>query len=127
MMQTLELETGDLFQIRSTDLPSASLIKLQPQSVNFLDISNPKAVLEKAFRDFSTLTKGDIFSFYYNDTVYDVAVLEVKPAPEKMGVSILETDVSVDFAPPLGYVEPSSSRASVSGTSTPRSAIGGLP
>ncbi|PQE09856.1 ubiquitin fusion degradation protein [Rutstroemia sp. NJR-2017a BBW] len=127
MMQTLELETGDLFQIRSTDLPSASLIKLQPQSVNFLDISNPKAVLEKAFRDFSTLTKGDIFSFYYNDTVYDVAVLEVKPATEKMGVSMLETDVSVDFAPPLGYVEPSSSRASVSGTSTPRSAIGGLP
>jgi len=41
-----------------------------------------------------------------------------------MGVSMLETDVSVDFAPPVGYVEPSSNRGS--GTSTPRS-VAGLP
>ncbi|RFU33378.1 hypothetical protein B7463_g2924, partial [Scytalidium lignicola] len=125
MMQTMQLETGDLIQVKSTDLESATLVKLQPQSTNFLDISDPKAVLEKAFRDFSTLTKGDVFSFKYNDTVYDVAVLEVKPTSEKMGVSMLETDVSVDFAPPVGYVEPERSRTS--GTSTPRSIGGGLP
>jgi ubiquitin fusion degradation protein 1 len=124
MMQTLLLEAGDLVQIMSTDLLSASLVKLQPQSTNFLDISDPKAVLENAFRNFSTLTKGDIFSFHYNDTVYDIAVLEVKPESEKMGVSMLETDVSVDFAPPVGYVEPERNRSS--GTSTPRSARGGL-
>jgi ubiquitin fusion degradation protein 1 len=41
-----------------------------------------------------------------------------------MGVSMLETDVEVDFAAPVGYVEPASSRAS--GTSTPRS-IANLP
>lgn len=125
MMQTLLLETGDLVQIKSTDLEPASLVKLQPQSVNFLDISDPKAVLEKAFRNFSTLTTGDIFSFSYNETVYDVAVLEVKPDSDKKGVSMLETDVSVDFAPPVGYVAPERNRES--GTSTPRSGIGGLP
>ena len=122
MMQTLVLDTGDLIQIKSTDLPSASLVKLQPQDTNFLEITDPKAVLEKAFRQFSTLTKGDIFSFKYNDTIYDVAVLEVKPTSDKLGVSMLETDVSVDFAPPVGYKEPQSSRTS--GTSTPRSAAG---
>jgi len=90
-----------------------------------LEISDPKAVLENAFRNFSTLTKGDIFSFLYNDTVFDVAVLEVKPESAKMGVSMLETDVEVDFAPPVGYVEPERSRGS--GTSTPRSVRGGLP
>ncbi|KHJ31056.1 putative ubiquitin fusion degradation protein [Erysiphe necator] len=110
MMQTLILDTGDLVQIKSTDLPSASLVKLQPQSINFLDISDPKAVLEKAFRNFATLTKGDIFSFKYNDTIYSVEALEVKPETEKMGVSMLETDVSVDFAPPIGYVEPQPKR-----------------
>ncbi|PMD17661.1 putative ubiquitin fusion degradation protein 1 [Hyaloscypha hepaticicola] len=124
MMQTLLLDTGDLIQIKSTDLPSASLVKLQPQDTNFLEITDPKAVLEKAFRQFSTLTKGDIFSFKYNDTIYEVAVLEVKPTSEKLGVSMLETDVSVDFAPPVGYKEPQSSRTS--GTSTPRS-VAGLP
>ncbi|KAG4423461.1 hypothetical protein IFR04_003428 [Cadophora malorum] len=120
MMQVLLLDTGDLIQIRSTDLALASLVKLQPQDVNFLDISDPKAVLEKAFRNFSTVTKGDIFSFKYNDTIYDVAVLEVKPQSEKMGVCVMETDVEVDFAPPVGYVEPTRT----SGTSTPRSGVG---
>jgi ubiquitin fusion degradation protein 1 len=125
MMKTLQLEVGDLIQIKSTNLADAKLVKLQPQSPTFLDISDPKAVLENAFRNFSTLTKGDIFSFHYNDTVYDVAVLEVKPESTKMGVSMIETDVEVDFAPPVGYVEPE--RTKGSGTSTPRSTKGGLP
>jgi ubiquitin fusion degradation protein 1 len=124
MMRTLGLDTGDLVQVKSTDLAPASLVKLQPQDTSFLDISDPKAVLETAFRNFSTLTQGDIFSFSYNDAVFDVAVLEVKPTSDKMGVSMLETDVEVDFAAPLGYKEPTSSRAS--GTSTPRS-VAGLP
>lgn len=122
MMQTLAVETGDLLEIKSTSLAPASLVKLQPQSTNFLDISDPKAVLENAFRNFATLTQGDIFSFEYNDTIYDVAVLEVKPTSEKMGVSMLETDVSVDFAAPIGYVEPTANRGS--GNSTPRSTAG---
>ncbi|KAI1139701.1 UFD1-domain-containing protein [Hypoxylon sp. FL0543] len=123
MMQTLQLDVGDMIQVKSTSLPLAKLVKLQPQSTNFLDISDPKAVLEKAFRNFATLTKGDVFNFEYNDEVYEVAVLEVKPETEKAGVCMIETDVSVEFAPPVGYVEPQKG----SGTSTPRSTMGGLP
>lgn len=125
MMNTLLLEVGDLVQVKSTNLPDAQLVKLQPQSTAFLDISDPKAVLENAFRNFSTLTKGDIFSFHYNDTVYDVAVLEVKPESTYHGVSMIETDVSVDFAPPVGYVEPVYDKPSrSSGTNTPGSGSG---
>ncbi|KEY70420.1 hypothetical protein S7711_06588 [Stachybotrys chartarum IBT 7711] len=123
MMVSLGMDVGDMIQIRTTSLELAKMVKLQPQSVNFLEISDPKAVLEKAFRNFATLTKGDIFNFEYNDEIYDVAVLDVKPQTEKMGVSLIETDVSVDFAPPVGYVEPEKK----SGTSTPRSTRGGLP
>ena len=65
-MQTLLLEPGDLLQIKSTDLPPGQFIKLQAQSTSFLDISDPKAVLENAFRNFSCLTKGDVFTFAYN-------------------------------------------------------------
>ena len=122
MMQTLLLEPGDLLQIKSTDLPSGSFIKLQPQSTAFLDITDPKAVLEKAMRDFACLTKGDVFSFSYNNQVYEIAVLETKPHSEKNAICVLETDLEVDFAAPLGYVEPT--REKSSGTSTPRS-IGG--
>lgn len=63
--------------------------------------------LENVFRNFSTLTKGDIISISYNRKIYDILVMEIKPdrAP-KHGISIIETDLEVDFAPPLGYVEP---------------------
>lgn len=121
-MQTLLLEPGDLVQVKSTDLPPGRFIKLQPQSTAFLEISDPKAVLENAFRNFSCLTKGDVFTFYYNDQVYEVAVLETKPENEKNAISVLETDLEVDFAPPVGYEEPSTARTS--GTNTP---AGGAP
>ena len=124
MMQTLQLDVGDLIQIRTTSLELAKLVKLQPQSTNFLNISDPRAVLEKVFRNFAALTKGDVFNFEYNDETYEMAVLDVKPETDKMGVSMIETDVSVDFAPPVGYVEPEKQQRS-SGTSTPRSTRGG--
>ncbi|KAF2457022.1 ubiquitin fusion degradation protein UFD1-domain-containing protein [Lineolata rhizophorae] len=125
IMQTLELEPGDLLQIKSTDLPLGTFIKLQPQSPDFLEISDPKAVLERAFQNFSCLTTGDVFSFAYNDNVYRVAVLETKPANPKRAVCTLETDLSVDFAPPVGYQEPARQPRAGSGTSTPRSAASG--
>ncbi len=49
-----------------------------------------------------------------------MAVLETKPDTEKHAIGVLETDLEVDFAPPVGYVEPSRQ----SGTSTPRSGTG---
>ncbi|KAJ6008877.1 Ubiquitin fusion degradation protein UFD1 [Penicillium canescens] len=121
LMQTLLLEPGDLLQIKSTDLPPGQFIKLQAQSTSFLDISDPKAVLENAFRNFSCLTKGDVFTFAYNDQVYEMAVLETKPSGSKSAVSVLETDLEVDFAAPVGYEE----SQKTSGTSTPGSVIGG--
>ena len=105
-MNTLLLEPGDLLEVKSTDLPDGKFIKLQPQSVNFLDISDPKVVLEKSLCNFSALTQGDIFSFFYNDQIYEIAILEVKPMTDRGAISCVETDLEVDFAPPVGYVEP---------------------
>lgn len=61
--------------------------------------------LERALRNFNALTKGDIISLEYNDKIYKILCMEIKPN-EKGAISITETDLSVDFAPPLGYVEP---------------------
>lgn len=62
-------------------------------------------------RNFSTLTVGDMVQINYNNNVYQIQVLEVKPHFEDhQGISIIETDLEVDFAPPVGYVEPSSQK-----------------
>lgn len=125
MMNTLLLEPGDLLQLKSTDLPPGTFIKLQPQSVSFLEyITDPKAVLENALRNFSALTKGDTFSFLYNEQVFEINVLEVKPDTHNGAISCIETDLEVDFAPPLDFVEPVRMPRST-GSSRPGSVVGG--
>lgn len=45
MMRQLQIEPGDIIQVKNATLPLGKFLKIQPQSVNFLDdISDPKAV-----------------------------------------------------------------------------------
>ncbi len=103
MMRNLLLEEGAMIQVESATLPVATFSKFQPQSPDFLDIHNQKAVLENALRNFACLTTGDVIAINYNDKVYELCVLETKPGP---AVSIIECDMNVEFAAPVGYQEP---------------------
>lgn len=59
------------------------------------------------------MTVNDVIQINYNDKVYEIKVLEAKPFHEDhSGISIVETDLEVDFAPPVGYVEPSKQQKS---------------
>ncbi|KAJ8078876.1 ubiquitin fusion degradation protein [Marasmius tenuissimus] len=109
MMRTLRLEDGDPIRITGAELPKGKLIKLQAQSVHFLEISDPKAVLEQALRNFSALTQGDIIEIMYNSIRFDLLVMEASPGGG--GISVLDTDLEVDFAAPVGYVEPERPKA----------------
>lgn len=103
MMRHLLLQEGDELSVESVTLPTARFVRFQPQSTDFLDISNPKAVLETALRNFACLSKGDLIAINYLNRNYELCVLELKPAD---AVTIIECDMEVDFAPPVGYVEP---------------------
>ncbi|VUZ45481.1 unnamed protein product [Hymenolepis diminuta] len=109
MMKNLHLEEGDPVHVKSVVLPTATFARFQPQSVSFLDIYDPKAVLEFALRKFACLSVGDVIPITYNDNQYDLKVLELKPND---AVQIIECDMSVDFAPPVGYVENSKPKPS---------------
>lgn len=103
MMQNLMLEEGGLIQVESATLPVATYSKFQPLTKDFLDLSNPKVVLEWRLRHFSCLSKGDVIAINYNKKIYELSVLETKPAD---AVSIIEADISVEFVAPPGYVDP---------------------
>ncbi|KDR81697.1 hypothetical protein GALMADRAFT_239823 [Galerina marginata CBS 339.88] len=109
MMKTLRLNEGDPIRITGAELLKGKLVKLQAQSVHFLEISDPKAVLEQALRNFSALTQGDIIEISYNSIVFGLLVMETKPGGE--GINVVDTDLEVDFAPPVGYVEPERPKA----------------
>jgi len=43
-MKTLRLNEGDMIRITGAQLPKGKFVKLQAQSVDFLEVSDPKAV-----------------------------------------------------------------------------------
>ena len=109
------LDTGGLVTVESATLPVATYSKFQPLSKvrsiamhwqswsfkikidpnqDFLDLTNPKAVLEMRLRHFACLSKGDIVAINYNNKIYELNVMETKPAA---AVSIIECDMNVDF------------------------------
>ncbi|ELR17478.1 Ubiquitin fusion degradation protein 1, putative [Acanthamoeba castellanii str. Neff] len=99
MMQQLLLTEGQLINVKSATLPKGTYTKLQPVDETFLDLTNPKAVLENALRNWSALTAGDVIIINYNKKNYEINVLEVKPDTPSHAISIIEADVMVDFAP----------------------------
>ena len=103
MMQNLLLGEGDIVKFSYSTLPKGTYVKLQPQTQDFLDISNPKAVLETTLRQYTCLTVGDTFVIHYNNKQYHIDVIEAKPGD---AIGVVDTDCEVDFAPPLDYVDP---------------------
>lgn len=43
-MKRLQLEEGDAIRLSGTELPKGKLVKLQAQTPDFVEVSDPKAV-----------------------------------------------------------------------------------
>ncbi|CAI4227127.1 unnamed protein product [Auanema sp. JU1783] len=107
MMHQLNLEEESNVKIEVANLRKATFAKLKPQSLDFLNISNPRAVLEVELRKFACLTKNDRISVLYADQNLEFLVQEVKPED---AVCIIECDLNLDFDAPEGFVENSEHR-----------------
>ncbi|GAA5848323.1 hypothetical protein JCM8547_004478 [Rhodosporidiobolus lusitaniae] len=104
IMDQLRLNEGDPIRLVGGRYPKGKLVKIQPQSVDFLEISDPKAVLETALGNFACLSAGDIIEIGYHSLTFRLLIMEITPPGP--AISLLDTDLEVDFAPPVGYVEP---------------------
>lgn len=124
MMQNLLIEEGSVISVSNVSLPKANFVKFQPQHVDFLEISNPRAVLEHGLRNFSCITKGDVICVPYNSKNYHFEIKEVRPQD---AACIIETDCNVDFDAPIGYKEPTASAPSSGNGSIASSALANLP
>lgn len=124
LMQNIAAVEGEMVTIRNATLQKGTYVKLQPQSSDFLQIANPKAVLEATLRNFTCLTKGDTIAIAYNDKTYHIVVLAVAPGD---AISIVETDVNVDFAPPADAPEETASNTTQAPAAAPPSVPGWRP
>ncbi|KAG8805740.1 ubiquitin fusion degradation protein, partial [Serendipita sp. 399] len=119
MMKTLKLSEGQPIRITGASLPKGKFVKLQAQETSFVEVSDPRAILEQALRNFTCLTQGDIIEICYNTIVFGFLVMETRTTSQNgppssrsatpstvPGISVFETDLEVDFATPKGWKEP---------------------
>ena len=75
-MTNLLLTEGDLLQVENVSLKVATFARFQPQSVDFLDITNPKAVYPLKF--FATAV------YIYSEHTICVSCTFDNPVPENI-------------------------------------------
>jgi len=94
--------TQNLVSLRNVSLQKGTFVKLQPHTSDFTELSNPRALLEVALRNFSCLTKSDTIQISPRGfgRTFHLNVVETKPTDQ---ISIIETDVRVEFIEPLDY------------------------
>ncbi|GMR48609.1 hypothetical protein PMAYCL1PPCAC_18804, partial [Pristionchus mayeri] len=100
IMQQLRIEEGQIINIESASLPKATFARLKPQNLEFLQVTNMRAMLEVELRKFACLTENDRIAVRYNEQTLEFLVMELKP---KNSVCIIECDVNLEFDEVEGY------------------------
>ncbi|KAF8372773.1 ufd-1 [Pristionchus pacificus] len=107
IMQQLRIDEGQIINIESASLPKATFARLKPQNIEFLQVTNMRAMLEVELRKFACLTEKDRIAVRYNDQTLEFLVMELKP---NTSVCIIECDVNLEFDEVEGYKAEEESR-----------------
>ena len=72
MMQNMLITESQIIQVTNVTLPKGNYVKLQPETADFCELTNARAVLENTLRGFATLTKGDVVDQKKNGRSYRI-------------------------------------------------------
>lgn len=105
MMHNLYLNDMDEVELSllESEIETAKKIVVQPHDSMFLTLRDHKTVLENSLALFSSVTSGTTISIRHNNDEFSLSIVEVDP--DHQYVSLINTDVEVEFMPPLDYVE----------------------
>ena len=106
ILDGLGLTEGSTVNIDLSTPPDGSYIKLQPHKTEFIELPDPKALLEKALSvNYPVVTEGHTITIQNPETdkVYHIDIVKTEPAPI---IKIIDVNINVDFEAPLDYVPP---------------------
>lgn len=107
LFNELHLNEGEMVRLGLVDyLPKATFAKIRPHKTEFIDLPDPRAILEIHLRDFVCFTKNETIAINFMGKQYMLDVLELKPENQYNAAILIDTDLNIEFAPPLDYVEP---------------------
>lgn len=87
-------------------LEKANFVQIRPHKTEFIELPDPRAILEIHLRNFVCLTKNETITLNFMNKDYQLDILDLKPDCSYNTGIIIDTDLFLDFAPPLDYVEP---------------------
>ena len=108
IMNNIGIREGQEVEIEKICPVQGTYMKLRPHKTEFINLSNPKAILERIMsRDYPVVSQGQTIELNYKDLdcKYRIDIVETNPAEI---ISIVNTDINIDFDQPLDYVEPPS-------------------
>lgn len=104
--------------------PQGTFVKFQPLKQEFIELSNPKAVLERSLIKYCCLTKNEIIQISYMDRIYDLKVIEVKTGNVSTNtVNIIDSNLDLEFEAPADYVEPTVAKNNTSTDNSSNSTV----
>lgn len=107
LFSELKLNEGEMVRLGLVEyLPKANFAKLRPHKTEFIDLPDPRSVLEMHLSNFTCLTKNETITITQDGKSYQLDILDLKPENQYNAAIIIDTDLNIDFAPPLDYVEP---------------------
>lgn len=101
-MENLLVGEEDEVLITSVTLQKGSYVAIQPHQTAFIDLSNPKAILETELTNYACLMEGETINIHYQGTDFLIDVVEWKPDKQ---ICIVEADVNLEFKTPKDYKE----------------------
>ena len=84
-------------------VPKGTFVKFRPHNYEFLQINNHKEILEDELKNYGILNLHSTISFEFCTLQFNLDIVDLQPSNV---VDIINTDLVVDFEPPVDYVEP---------------------
>ena len=104
IMEGLGISEGQHVDIQLAFPVKGTYIKIQPHTTSFINLTNPKALLEKVLSEkYPVVTEGHTIAIEYLNKVFYIDIVKTEPAPV---IDILNVNLNVDFEKPLDYIEP---------------------
>lgn len=59
------------------NLPKGKMVKLQPHETAFIELSDPRAILENELRNYLCLKQGETINIVFSGVNYKIDIVEV--------------------------------------------------
>ena len=103
MIERLHLNDEPAIIKQIKDVESGTYIKIKPYEKAFIELEDPKAILERFIsKNYPILSKNEVIIIKYLDIEYHIEVVECNPAHT---IQTTNCDINVDFEKPLDMIE----------------------